>query len=178
MELGREDWVPYFRSISSDERRLFVAIESVGPRVPVEERIEAMCDGVCTRHPLRSIAYEHHADMFEVALGIAAPEGPLLRYFVAAPRQILVREDDSVRAIVVTDAGDTRTLVCVFSVEPRGPHTARIARPLGRRSGHRHQSPNALHILAPARPDLRDRRPATPWALARPAADCAARRHR
>lgn len=126
MELTQDTWAAYFRGITNAHRQL-VAIESVGPRARVEERIEAMCEGVCTRHPLRAIAYEQRADVFEVAAGLAAEQGPLLRYLVAAPRRIVVKEERGVRAIAVTDAGGGRTLVCVFSTEPRGSRSgARI----------------------------------------------------
>jgi len=178
MELARDDWVAYFQSIATEERRLLVAIESVGPRAPVNERIDAMCEGICTRHPLRSIAYEQNADVFEVALGLAAREGPLLRYFVAAPRRIFIREGEAVRAIVVTDAGDTRTLVCVFSVEPRSPRTSGSARPLDRGHGRHRQSPKALHVLAGTRQDPHPRRPAPPRAHPQSSNQSAAERHR
>ena len=83
------------------------------------KRISAMCEGVCTRHPLRSICYERRGDVFEVAAGLAAEQGPLLRFFVAEPRSIFIREATRARAIVVTDAGGARTLVCVFPTPPR-----------------------------------------------------------
>jgi len=118
MELAQSDWNDYFERMSS-EPGLLVAIESVGRRSALEERISAMCEGVCTRHPLRSICYERGADVFEVAAGLAAEHGPLLRFFVSEPRSIFVREATPARAIVVTDAGGALTLVCVFPTRPR-----------------------------------------------------------
>src|ERR1700746_3909957 len=111
VELAQSDWNDYFERMSSEPGRLLVAIESVGRHAALEERISAMCEGVCTRHPLRSICYERRADVFEVAAGLAAEHVPLLRFFVAEPRSIFVREATRARAIVVTDADGALTLV-------------------------------------------------------------------
>jgi hypothetical protein len=167
MELAQHDWVPYFRSITGEQRRLLVAIESMGRSAPIEERIDAMCGGVCTRHPLRAISYEHHADVLEVAVGLANEQGPLLRYFVAAPR-----------AIVVTDAGGARTLVCVFSIQPRDSRTAALVHSVDRNHVPRRQAPEAVHAIASAGRRDRQRHSVTARRNPRPELDCASRRHR
>jgi hypothetical protein len=125
MELAHESWASYFHSITSDVGRLFVAIESVGGRAEVEERIAAMCEGERTRHPLRVISYQPTADVIEVAVGLTVAHGPLLRNFIAAPRRVDVEEvAGGTKAILVTDAAGARTLVCVFSAGPGGARGA------------------------------------------------------
>jgi len=148
MELAQCDWSTYFRSITGEPQCLLVAVESVGPRTPLEERIDAMCEGVCTRHPLRAMCYEQHADVFEVAVGLNLSQGPLLRYFVAAPRRISVREVNAARAIVVSDSGGGRTLVCVFQAPPWDSHTAVLTRPQHRNHVRSPRSGPAAHPLA------------------------------
>jgi|GEM_PF-3464583 len=151
MELAQCDWSKYFRNITGEQQRLLVAVESVGLRAPLDERIDAMCQGVCTRHPLRAMCYEHRADVFEVAVGLNVGHGPLLRYFVAAPRRISVREVNAARAIVVSDSGGGRTLVCVFPAPPWDSYTATLTRPANRTHVRRPRSPEAMHPLAVSR---------------------------
>jgi len=145
MELAQREWNDYFERITSEPRQLLVAIESVGRHTPLEERISAMCDGVCTRHPLRSIGYEPHADVFEVAAGLAAEHGALLRFFVAEPRRILVREATRARAIVITDAGGAQTLVCVFPTRLRGALRSAAAASRPALTARLRDAPVALH---------------------------------
>lgn len=148
MELTRQDWAPYLEGIANAPGRRLVAIESLGQHSLVDERIDAMCDGVCTRHPLRAIGYEERADVFEVAVGLIAERGPLLRFFVAAPRRIVVREAEVARAIVVTDAGGSRTVVVVFTVDPRGTRSATRARPAEFVHVRRRAAPEAVVVSA------------------------------
>lgn len=155
MELTQQNWEPYFTGITREPGRRLVAIESLGRHSLVEERIDAMCDGVCTRHPLRAIGYEQRADVLEVAVGLNAEHGPLLRFFVAAPRRIVVREAEAARAIIVTDAGDARTAVVVFPIQPRGTRSTARARPVERDHARRRHAPEALHVVAGDGPDGR-----------------------
>ena len=145
MELAQRDWSRYFRNITSEPQRLLVAVESVGPHTLLDERIDAMCEGVCTRHPLRAMGYEQREDVFEVALGLTAGQGALLRYFVAAPRSISVREVNAARAIVVSDSGGGRTLVCVFTVPPWDSPTATLTRPANRDQVRHRKARDAMH---------------------------------
>jgi hypothetical protein len=177
MELAQHDWTTYFRSITSEPQRLLVAFESVGRRTPVEERIDAMCEGVCTRHPLRAIGYEQHSDVFEVAVGLSVQQGPLLRFFVAAPRRICVRDASAARAFVITDAGGARTLVCVFSMHPWETRTATLTRRARSDPRPRRKPPAALHRGTLGRSG-RAGRSTQPLTLARPALECATPLHR
>jgi hypothetical protein len=117
VELASDSWATYFRRLSCRRGLLHAAIESVEGRAAVEDRIEALCNAVRIRYPLRTISYTAGADRFEVAVGLDAEHGPVLRYFVTAPRRIFVTERKDTSAILVSDANGARTLVCVFGTD-------------------------------------------------------------
>lgn len=160
MELAQESWASYFRDIASEQRILFAAIEAVGRRAQLDERIASMRDDGYARHPLRLISYDQNADVIEVAVGLTAARGPLLRYFIAAPRQLFIEEaDERTRAILVSDESGGRTLVCVFAVGPSGRGAAPAESGEGHCRPHRaSQGPRARsrreHPRRPAGPDV------------------------
>jgi hypothetical protein len=159
MELAQDSWATYFRSVSSEPQKLLVAMESVGARAMVDERIDAMCEGVCTRHPLLGIAYEPSWDTLEVSVGLS-DAGPLLRYFVAGPRRIFVKETSGARAILVNDSGGGRTLVCLFAAIQRGGRVTALVRPLDDDGARVHPLPETARRALRADGRRRGRRPA------------------
>ncbi len=102
--LERDTWSAYFDSLAHPRARLLVAVSLPGP------------DGeACWQEgdrPLDGIGYDPVRDEIEVAARLGPGSGASLRYFVCAPRAIVVSETaPQVKLLRVIDANGTQTLI-------------------------------------------------------------------
>jgi Family of unknown function (DUF5335) len=103
--LDGERWSEYFDSLSNGGDHLLAAIEPPGSD---DDR-----DGYEPQRPLHAIRYDANADEIELAVGIGIGPRAALRYFVSAPRSIVVEELDEVKVLRVVDASGLQTLIRV-----------------------------------------------------------------
>jgi hypothetical protein len=106
LELRNEDWYEYFNSIAlnSDGISATVALPA--------EQVNSRPDD--HRRQLHSIRYDSSTDEIEVVVDYGVLGEAALRYFVSAPRSIIVLEFDHTKVIVVDDASGARTLIRLF----------------------------------------------------------------
>jgi hypothetical protein len=131
--LERESWCAYFDSLAHPRARLLVAVSLPGP-----DDDAGWQDG---DRPLHGINYNHLSDEIEVATRLGPGAGASLRYFVCAPRAIVVAETaPQVTLLRVTDASGAQTLIRLRrspsgrTIDPRSP--GRSDRPLRSRIGY------------------------------------------
>ncbi len=108
-ELAREQWAEYFDAIAPSIGGLLVTVEVMDDQLGDQVDVERM--------PLQTIGYDHKDDVVEVAVGGRGVRYPVVfRHFIAAPQTIAVEEsaESDPSAILVTDAGGTRTLIRLF----------------------------------------------------------------
>jgi Family of unknown function (DUF5335) len=117
IQLNDDDWYEYFNSIARNRDRT-VATVALPP--------EARNARPLYRHrALHGIRYDSDADLIEVALGHNEPRRVALRYFVSAPRSIVVEESDHMKLIFVDDARGEQTLIWLFDLaQARDPGLA------------------------------------------------------
>jgi hypothetical protein len=104
-ELSCVDWCSYFADIDVDLAGVLARVTMASGRPDQDDRVKGW--------PLRAILYDSTADEIEIHVGLSVPRGSVLRYFVAAPRAIQVKEWDHRKVIAVDDARGTRTLIHV-----------------------------------------------------------------
>jgi hypothetical protein len=130
LRLDPTEWGPYLKGVISGGDGLVVSVGvSRGAQL-----------GLGAARPLRTLAYDPVRDVLEVGVGGSQPGQPLLRYFVAAPRAISVRESANEHEIMVEDGGGTRTVIRLrVSRESETRASARAALPS--RLALRHTAP-------------------------------------
>jgi hypothetical protein len=115
--LDIDTWSEYFDSISV-ERYLLASVrllpaDDAGPQ-PLEGK------------RLRAICYDREQDVLQVGVGGTAQQ-PALRYFISAPRNIVIEESDDGQTIVVDDSRRSRTAISVRDPIPvTGAHTPSV----------------------------------------------------
>jgi hypothetical protein len=108
-ELSADSWAEYFDSIAKSVEGLLVTVEVMNEELGDQTDVE--------RLPLQTLGYDHKDEVFEVAVGGRGTRYPvLLRHFIANPRTIGIEDDGppTPSAVLVTDAGGTRTLIRLF----------------------------------------------------------------
>jgi hypothetical protein len=105
VSLRADAWADYFRAIRR-ECGPVLAIVSLAP-----DRGGADQSGRSVERTLRAIRYDPGRDVLELSVGGVAGRGPALRYFISAPREILVKESPASTVILIEDAGRHRTAV-------------------------------------------------------------------
>ena len=102
--LERESWSEYFDSLAQPRRRLLAAVALPGP-----DGDACWEDG---DRPLHGISYNRPCDEIEIAVRLGPGLGAALRYFVDAPRAIVLEEAaPAVTLLRVTDARGAQTLI-------------------------------------------------------------------
>jgi hypothetical protein len=121
-------WVGYLRSIALEPGRMLATVTLLPGHGDHDG--EGRHNGAAEARPLRSIRYDPANDVLELGVGGHA-DGPALRYFISAPRQIEVEESPEATGIVIQDATGGRTAIALRAVEGTAPGVARAA-PLSR----------------------------------------------
>ena len=109
--LGEPDWAEALESIAARCAGRPTTLLVLAPGVP-----ESPGAGP---YPLRSITYDARSREVRVGLGAPGAEGPALRCFIPATRDLAVAEDAERITVVVSGGGRTRTLIEV-SARRRG----------------------------------------------------------
>jgi hypothetical protein len=126
MELKRDRWAEYFRSLPAVGARQLATVELLS-----EEMAQAR-DHRPPLHRLRAIGYRPLEDEVVLAVGGLGAAGPALRFYIPAPEKIAVTEHQGSRDILIDDASGTRTLICLL-VPQRARELARRPAPAARR---------------------------------------------
>jgi hypothetical protein len=142
VEVARSEWADYFAALSA---------LAAGARTTVEVLpCASAAHGVAPDWVLQGCRYDSAEDLLELTLLAAGTMNPALRCFVSAPREVIARESQLERPILVRDAAGAQTLVRLRRAPTRrfGPPTGRLrssdtSRPAGSR----------LRLLAQARVD-------------------------
>lgn len=113
-ELEPHEWRKYFHAIAIDSDGVLATVAVIAARADSSQDLP--------QRPLRDIGYDRSDDVLEVAVGGIVASSATLRYFVSAPRTILVAESDHERAILVDDESGIRTLIRLFDL--RCPYTS------------------------------------------------------
>jgi len=119
-QLDAQDWRGYFEAMAVDHEGLKACVTLVSERPQDGEDAVAWT--------LYAISYDQHADEIEIHVGHPAPRGPILRYFVSAPRAIHVQERAGGKVIAVHDMSGVRTLIQVAHPRESGALPCRSRR--------------------------------------------------
>jgi len=108
-------WTDYFRDIGRDCGRLIATVTLLPD--------DRDGHGAGAGRTLRTIRYDRDRDALELGVGGGAGLGPALRYFIAAPRRIVIAESRGVIGLVIEDSSGDRTAVELRRVgeEARSP---------------------------------------------------------
>jgi hypothetical protein len=157
MELERDRWADYFRSLVPVAARHLATVETL-----CASRAEARDSGQPGRR-LRAICYSPEEDQLEVAVGGVGSGRPALRFFVPAPKTIAVTEQEGSWRILIDDASGARTLICLL--DPlRAREVTRRRAPATRRSrpGPALEHRRGCAVWAPTRRGCGSQRRAAP----------------
>ncbi len=105
--LDSDAWVDYFASIGPHDGPLLASVRLLPGR-----RDRGARGAIARMDALRAMRYERERDVLQVATG-GTPKQPALRYFITAPRRIVIEESDGAREIVVEDSTRRRTAISV-----------------------------------------------------------------
>jgi hypothetical protein len=114
-------WADYFRSIELHHRHVLVTV------TPLPDRLDGEDHGAPVGRRLRSIRYDPERDIVELGVGGGAQRGPALRYFIAAPRLILVEPAGDTTEIVIEGAHGERTAIGLRHIARQRGALARMA---------------------------------------------------
>jgi hypothetical protein len=118
--LDDDRWCEYFDSLFLEGDHLLAAVA-----LPGEDHDG---DAYEPRRPLHAIRYDPRSDEIEVAVGIGVGPRAALRYFVSAPRSIVVDELDDAKVLRIVDVSGMQTLIRLSHLlreDGEGPAPAR-----------------------------------------------------
>lgn len=104
-------WAEYFASIARVGSGVLAAVQVVSG-AGAGELAEH-------RRPLQGIGYDAARDVLELAVGAHSAAGPMLRYFIAAPRAIDVAEAHDRTTLLISDESRLRTQISLYNLPAR-----------------------------------------------------------
>jgi hypothetical protein len=115
VEVARSDWHEYFAALSAQDAGAPATVQ-VLPGEPPAQRWLGWA--------LHACRYDSGGDLLELALRGDGDERSVLRCFVAEPREVIARESQLEREILVRDAAGVQTVLRLRRGSPRSHRPA------------------------------------------------------